>query len=227
MSPEQCSGEDVSGASDQYSLGAVAYEMVTGAAPFAGSTLTVMQSQVEHAPPPIRDRCPECPADLEAAILRMLAKDPEERFPSMAEAKAALGAVPLMEDDPLLAELSRLATPIASTIPAGALTPGRVSPAPAPPSSARSAIVGRARSITILPPPAELAAGDGFALVALVRGDRGVPLPGRQIEWTHRCARRAAHRSHARGRYGGCRRHGAVDRELRGSPGPGAGLRPG
>ena len=185
MSPEQCSGEDVSGASDQYSLGAVAYEMVTGAAPFTGSTLTVMQSQVEHAPPPIRDRCPECPADLEAAILRMLAKDPEERFPNIAEAKAALGAVPLMEDDPLLAELSRLATPIASSMPAGAPTPARVSPAPAAASSsARSAIAGRARSITILPPPAELSTGDGFALVALVRGDRGVPLPGRQIEWT-------------------------------------------
>ncbi len=185
MSPEQCSGEDVSGASDQYSLGAVAYEMVTGAAPFTGSTLTVMQSQVEHAPPPIRDRCPECPADLEAAILRMLAKDPAERFPNVAEAKAALGAVPLMEEDPLLAELSRLAAPIAASMPSGARTPGRISPAPAvAPSSARSAIVGRARSITILPPPAELSTGDGFALVALVRGDRGVPLPGRQIEWT-------------------------------------------
>ena len=185
MSPEQCSGEDVSGTSDQYSLGAVAYEMVAGTAPFTGSTLTVMQSQVEHAPPPIRDHCPECPADLEAAILRMLAKDPAERFPNMAEAKAALGAVPLMEDDPLLAELSRLAAPATSATPTDARPSGRQSPVPAStPSSSRSAIGGRARSITILPPPAELATGDGFALVALVRGDRGVPLPGRAIEWT-------------------------------------------
>ena len=184
MSPEQCSGEDVSGASDQYSLGAVAYEMVTGAAPFTGSTLTVMQAQVEHAPPPIRDRCPECPADLEAAILRMLAKDPAERFPSIAEAKAGLGAVPLMEDDPLLGELSRLAAPVTSPAPSTSPASGRQSPSPAsPPPSARSAIGGRARSITILPPPAELATGDGFALVALVRGDRGIPLPGRSIEW--------------------------------------------
>ena len=38
--------------------------------------------------------CPDCPPELEAAILRMLAKDPAERFPSMAEAKAALGADP-------------------------------------------------------------------------------------------------------------------------------------
>ena len=52
MSPEQCSGAEVSGASDQYALGAVAYELVTGVPPFAGSTLTVMQAHVERAPRP-------------------------------------------------------------------------------------------------------------------------------------------------------------------------------
>ena len=178
MSPEQCSGAEVSGASDQYSLGAVAYEMVAGVAPFTGSTLTVMQAQVEHTPPPIRDRCPDCPAELEAAILRMLAKDPAARFPTMAEAKAALGATPLKEDDPLLGELCRLAT-------AGVAEPLSSSPIPARRSPAsHSALVGQARSIVILPPPAELATGDGFALVALVRGERGLPLPGRTIDWS-------------------------------------------
>ena len=178
MSPEQCSGAEVSGASDQYSLGAVAYEMVAGVAPFTGSTLTVMQAQVEQTPPPIQDRCPDCPAELEAAILRMLAKDPAERFLSMAEAKAALGATPLMEDDPLLGELSRLAA-------AGSPEPLSGSPIPAARSSgSRSALVGQARSIVILPPPAELATGDGFALVALVRGERGLPLPGRTVDWS-------------------------------------------
>ncbi len=182
MSPEQCSGDEVSGASDQYALGAVAYEMVTGVAPFTGSTLTVMQAQVELTPPPMRDHCPECPAEVEAAILRMLAKDPAERFSNMADAKAALGATPLMEDDPLLGELCRLAAagssePLSSTPP--------TSPAPAANrSSARSALAGQARSIVILPPPAELATGDGFALVAMVRGERGVPLPGRTVEWS-------------------------------------------
>jgi hypothetical protein len=184
MSPEQCSGAEVSGASDQYSLGAVAYEMVAGVAPFTGSTLTVMQAQVERAPPPIRERCPDCPAEFEAAILRMLAKAPAERFPSMAEAKTALGATPLMEDDPLLGELCRLAA-------AGSPEPVSGTPVPAGPASAvqrssasRSALAGQARSIIILPPPAELAMGDGFALVALVRGERGVPLPGRTVEWS-------------------------------------------
>ena len=180
MSPEQCAGVEVTGATDQYSLGAVAYEMITGEAPFTGSTLTVMQSQVEAAPPPIRDRVPECPPELEAAVLRMLAKDPADRFPGMAEAKAALGATPLTEGDPLLVELCRLASAMTSE------TPGAPAATPTPPrrSVVRSEVGGRARSIVILPPPAELGVGEGFALVALVRGDRNAPLPGRTVEWS-------------------------------------------
>jgi eukaryotic-like serine/threonine-protein kinase len=182
MSPEQCAGTEVTGGTDQYSLGAVAYEMITGEAPFTGSTLTVMQSQVETPPPPIRDRCPDCPPDLETAVIRMLAKDPAERFPGMAEAKTALGAVSLPEGDPLLAELCRLA---ASTADTPATAPGPVIPRITPQRSAvHSGLHGSARSITILPPPAELAVGDGFALVALVRGERGAPLPGRVVEWS-------------------------------------------
>jgi serine/threonine-protein kinase len=184
MSPEQCSGAEVSGASDQYSLGAVAYEMVAGVAPFTGSTLTVMQAQVEHTPPPIRDRCPDCPAEFEAAILRMLAKDPAQRFPSMAEAKAALGATPLMEDDPLLGELCRLAAAGSPELRSGTPIPAASAPSFEKSSAVRSARAGRARSIAILPPPAELGTGDGFALIALVRGERGVPLPGRTVQWS-------------------------------------------
>jgi serine/threonine-protein kinase len=180
MSPEQCSGGEVTGATDQYSLGAVAYEMITGQAPFTGSSLTVMQSQVEAPPPPIRDRVPECPPELEAAVLRMLAKDPAQRFPSMADAKTALGATPLLENDPLLAELSRLAS-TAEAAPAGEPP---AEPTPPRRSVARSGVGGAARSIAILPPPAELAVGEGFALVALVRGERNAPLPGRTVEWS-------------------------------------------
>jgi serine/threonine protein kinase len=182
MSPEQCAGGEVTGAADQYALGAVAYEMITGQAPFTGSSLTVMQAQVEVPPPQIRERCPECPPELEAAILRMLAKEPAARFPSMAEAKTALGAMPLMDNDPLLAELSRLAA-VSSPPPA---SDGAASAAGTPPkrSMARSVAGGPVRSISILPPPAELALGEGFALVALVRGERGVPLPGRAVEWS-------------------------------------------
>ncbi|HEX6106731.1 MAG TPA: serine/threonine-protein kinase, partial [Gemmatimonadales bacterium] len=56
MSPEQCRGGEVSGASDQYALGAVAYEMLTGSPPFSGSTYTVLQAHVERPPVPPSER---------------------------------------------------------------------------------------------------------------------------------------------------------------------------
>ncbi|HEV8177063.1 MAG TPA: serine/threonine-protein kinase, partial [Gemmatimonadales bacterium] len=181
MSPEQCSGGTVSGASDQYSLGAVAYEMITGSSPFSGSTLTVIQAHVEQPPQPIRDRCADCSPELEAAVLRMLEKDPAARWPNVAQAKAALGATPLSEEDPLLAELCRLATPDSGTS-----LPGRTQvPAPgARLSSVRStAPAGLVRSVSILPPPAALETGDSFMLVALLKGEHGTPLPGRPVQW--------------------------------------------
>jgi hypothetical protein len=100
----------------------------------------------------------------------------------MAEARTALGAVPLPEGDPLLAELCRLAAPATE---AAVTPPGPASRSITPQRSVgRPGLRGSARSITILPPPAELAVGDGFALVALVRGERGAPLPGRAVEWS-------------------------------------------
>jgi serine/threonine protein kinase len=181
MSPEQCSGAEVSGASDQYALGAVAYEMITGVSPFTGSTLTVMNAHLEQPPQPIRTRCGECPPELEAAVLRMLEKDPAARWPSIAQAKAALGATPLGEEDPLLAELCRLAIPDPS-----ASLPGRPTATSARPRSASARPVtpaGLVRTISILPPPAALETGDSFMLVALLRGERGAPLPGRAVQW--------------------------------------------
>ena len=94
MSPEQCRGGEVSWASDQYALGAVAYEMITGSPPFEGSTFTVMQAQVERAPRPPAELRAECDPDLEAAILRMLAKDRAERFGKMADAMSSAPGKP-------------------------------------------------------------------------------------------------------------------------------------
>jgi eukaryotic-like serine/threonine-protein kinase len=181
MSPEQCSGAEVSGASDQYALGAVAYEMITGVSPFTGSTLTVMQAHLEQPPQPIRDRYGDCPPELEAAVLRMLEKDPAARWPSIAQAKAALGATPLGEEDPLLAELCRLATPDWDTSLTGSPTP--TTPRVRTVAARRSAPAGLVRTISILPPPAALETGDTFTLVAMLRGERGVPLPGRPVQW--------------------------------------------
>ena len=181
MSPEQCSGDEVSGASDQYALGAVAYEMITGVAPFTGSTLTVMQAHLDKPPQPVRSWCRECPPELEAAVLRMLEKDPAARWPSITQAKAAAAATPLGEDDPLLGELCRLAAPDSGTSPAEG--PSRITTKEKLSTGRPAAPSGLVRTISILPPPEALETGDSFTLVAMLRGERGVLLPGRTVEW--------------------------------------------
>jgi eukaryotic-like serine/threonine-protein kinase len=112
MSPEQCGVGEVTGASDQYSLGVVAYEMMAGRPPFTGTTMGVLHAHVHGEPPPLTDARSDCPPEVSAGIMRMLAKTPGERFPTVADALAAMGAVPLPHDDPLRAELGSLAAAV-------------------------------------------------------------------------------------------------------------------
>jgi serine/threonine-protein kinase len=108
MSPEQCRSTSVTWSSDQYSLGIVAYEMATGAAPFEGTTLSVIHAQVHDPVPPILEQRPDFPPEMAEAIHRMLAKTPEERFPAMAEALQALGAAPLFPGAPVFRDIGAL-----------------------------------------------------------------------------------------------------------------------
>ncbi len=131
MSPEQCMAGPVSAASDQYSLGIVAYHMLTGNPPFNGEPLTVMRAQVDEAAPPL-DRLADgpCPPEVRAAIQRMLEKDPDARWPSVFQAVKMLGGHQLGPDDPLRSEIVRLVkTP--DFIPATAMFTTPLSPAPA------------------------------------------------------------------------------------------------
>ena len=109
MSPEQCYARELTGASDQYSLGVVAYEMLAGRPPFSGSSFVLMRSHTDSPPPPLAEIRSDVPAELDAALMRMLAKTPEERFGSMADALVSLGAGALAPDDPLHANLRELA----------------------------------------------------------------------------------------------------------------------
>src|SRR6185369_9081375 len=91
-SPEQVRARpDVDRRTDIYSLGAVLYEMVTGRKLFSGSSsFALMLGQVEQAPAPPIALVPELPRKVNDAILRALAKNPEERFQSADEFRAAL-----------------------------------------------------------------------------------------------------------------------------------------
>jgi serine/threonine-protein kinase len=92
MSPEQAGGqEDLDARSDLYSVGALAYFLLTGQPPFAGrSAVKMLAAQLYEEPVPVRRHRPDLPEDLEAVILRCLAKSTRERFPDAANLDAAL-----------------------------------------------------------------------------------------------------------------------------------------
>jgi eukaryotic-like serine/threonine-protein kinase len=89
MSPEQASARPVDARSDLFSFGTILYEMLAGRRPFTGdSGASVLAAVLRDSPSPI----PGLPADLAAVLSRCLRKDPDERFQSASELKAAIEA---------------------------------------------------------------------------------------------------------------------------------------
>lgn len=85
MAPEQINGRPVGSAADRYSLGLIAYEMVTGRAAFsAANPYDVMMLQVQEPPPAPSQYRPELPLAAERVILRALAKAAGDRYPTAA-----------------------------------------------------------------------------------------------------------------------------------------------
>jgi serine/threonine protein kinase len=93
MSPEQAKGRRVDFRADQFSLAAILYEMVTGAAAFAGETIPRTLATVIGAEPSgIETFRAFAPPDVLSLVERALSKSPEDRFPTMAEMRKALVA---------------------------------------------------------------------------------------------------------------------------------------
>ncbi|WP_187399710.1 serine/threonine-protein kinase [Micromonospora sp. AP08] len=125
MSPEQALGGPVDPRTDLYGLGCTLYAMLAGAPPFAGDPLSVLHQHVNEPPPPLRDRRPDVPVELDALVSELLAKDPADRPTDAGVVRERLAAL-----------LPRAGTPLAvvavDAAPAGPEPP----PAPGPAAAA-------------------------------------------------------------------------------------------
>ncbi len=94
MSPEQVQSLELTRASDQYSLGAVMYELLTGFRPFRSNALAKLLNQIVFAtPPPIHTLRSDVPEELEDVVAKAMHKDPEKRYASCAAFAADLTRV--------------------------------------------------------------------------------------------------------------------------------------
>ncbi len=139
--PEQIQGKDLDGRSDQYALGCLLYECLTGEPPFVGDVQAIIGAHLTREAPKATDKVPTLPPAIDAVIATAMAKDPADRFDSCGE----LGARAMQA-------LRAPAPAPDSTIVTGAL-PGI--PATPPPLDPNSTVIGQTSpGIPATPAPA-------------------------------------------------------------------------
>ena len=171
MSPEQCKGEPLDARADVYSLGAMLHEMLAGSPPFAAPSMTSIILKHVNEPPPPLPADVEVPEALRAAVLRALAKDPDQRPRDATEFAREIQAALLSPD----AEQTTLRAAAPAPPDAGATQtaepffPATATPAPVTPTHAAPGGTGAAT-----PPPAE-SSGDEVTVVRDTGGLRAQP----------------------------------------------------
>ncbi|MDH6124539.1 protein kinase [Kitasatospora sp. GP82] len=130
LSPEQATAAGVDGRSDLYAVGCVLVEMLTGQPPFDADTpVGIAFKHVSEQPAPVAARRPDVPPALDAAVLRLLAKQPADRPATAATARAELlAAVPVAATTDRTAELLAAGDRTAELIGATQLLPPVVAP---------------------------------------------------------------------------------------------------
>jgi serine/threonine-protein kinase len=174
MAPEQALGQDVDGRADQYALGVILFEMLTGGRPYvSGTAVGLLGQQLQGPPPSVAERAPHLllPPGVEELVSRLLATERERRFDSCHEVVEAIETLILALQPSVLIRGSR---PDAST--------GPLSPTDGPPSSrnrsydpilvdARGEVRGQPENTPATP-------GSGGALVGRIRGAMGALVRG-------------------------------------------------
>src|SRR5258706_1862749 len=89
MAPEQCSAQ-FSPASDQYALAVMTFQLLSGRTPFEGDLASLTRAHMYEPPPSLPALNPRLPAALDGVLAGALAKDPAQRYPSVAAFAAAL-----------------------------------------------------------------------------------------------------------------------------------------
>jgi eukaryotic-like serine/threonine-protein kinase len=159
LSPEQAQGRPVSEASDVYSIGVVLFELLTGKAPFDGeSTVAIALKHVNETPPSPRALVPALPAELDAVVLKALAKDPSDRYPDAESFLRDLEGVDArLERGAVDTESTAVFAPLAAGVPVTAPPPPvPTAVAPAPPT-----VDGAPEAIAPPPPPPPVAEPPG------------------------------------------------------------------
>src|SRR5688572_29452266 len=157
MSPEQAEGQrEIDGRSDIYSLGVLAYQMVTGRVPFTGgNTMALLLKHVTERARPIADLRPETPRALREAIERALMKAPEDRWPTAAALRDALTSdeVPGAAWRPERREPVRYTSPVPRSVsPKRGSAPADIRPALPPTPRSRTEIVMEPEHLASLTP---------------------------------------------------------------------------
>jgi len=108
IAPEQARGAAVDHRSDLYALGATLYRLLSGQTPFEGATTReILRALQSEEPRPLKELVPELPAELNALVMRLLAKDPAARFPTAEALKRECERLKLVSEHGATLEVTR------------------------------------------------------------------------------------------------------------------------